>query len=255
MQTFSLQSGSNGNSVYVEANGVRLLFDAGISGKMAERRMAVHDRDIRDVDALIISHDHTDHARCMGTYHRKFHLPVYVTAKTYRAAAGRYTLGRIDDIRHFEAGQALRFGEATVETIPTAHDGVDGVAFIIDDGRGRLGILTDLGHVFDGLSDVISTLDAVLIESNYDPHMLATGPYPPFLKARIRGPGGHISNTEAAGLLHTATGKKMKWVALGHLSEQNNDPEIALLTHRQVLGDALPLHVAGRYAATDALRV
>lgn len=261
MLAIALQSGSNGNCVYVEAGGrddrpsVRLLFDAGISGKRAADRLAAHGRDIRDVDALLISHDHADHALCMGVYHRKFNLPVYVTAQTYRAAAKRCTLGQIEDIRNFDAGGALRFGEVTVETVPTPHDGVDGVGFVVDDGKHRLGILTDLGHVFDGLADVIGTLDAVVIESNYDPHMLANGPYPAFLKARIKGPGGHISNIEAAELLSGAAGGRLRWAALAHLSEDNNDPKVALVTHRQVLGDDLPLHVAGRYASTDALRV
>ena len=154
----------------------------------------------RSVDAVVISHDHVDHCRSMGILHRKFGLPIHVTAKTHRAAA-RYGLGKIADVRHFRSGQTLRFGKVAVETIPTPHDGVDGVAFVVDDGRRRLGILTDLGHVFAGLADVLRSLDAVLLESNYDPEMLADGPYPDWLKERIRGPAGHISNVEAAELL------------------------------------------------------
>ena len=131
MQTFSLQSGSNGNSIYVEADGVRLLFDAGISGVTAERRMAVRDRDIRDVDALIISHDHIDHIRCAGVYQRKYGLPIYVTRQT-RTAAGRCcNLGKLCDVRFFQSGESLSFGRVTVYTILTAHDAVDGVAFVV----------------------------------------------------------------------------------------------------------------------------
>ena len=261
MLAISLQSGSNGNCIYVEAGGkanrpaVRLLFDAGISGRQAQLRLADSGRDIRDVDAVLISHDHADHVRCMGVYQRKFGLPVHVTEHTYAAATSRYQLGRIEDVRHFRAGQTIRFGPVNIETIPTPHDGVDGVAFVIDDGRRRLGVLTDLGHVFDGLTELIGSLDAVMLESNYDPDMLATGPYPAFLKARIRGPGGHISNVEAAELLRLAAGGRMKWAALAHLSAQNNHPMLALRTHRQVLGADFKLHVAGRYAATDVLSV
>lgn len=254
MKTASLQSGSNGNCIYVEAGGVRLLFDAGISGKRARQRLGELGRDICDVDAVVISHDHGDHSRCLGVYQRKFALPVHVTQRTLQAAAARYPLGKLGPVRHFTAGSVLRFDGVSVETVPTPHDGRDGVAFVIDDGRRRLGILTDLGHVFAGLKGVIPSLDAVLIESNYDPGMLASGGYPAFLKRRIRGPGGHLSNLEAARLL-AAAGSRLCWACLAHLSEENNDPQLALRAHRKILGKEFPLRVAGRYAATDVLEV
>ena len=253
MRVVALQSGSNGNSIYVEAGDARLLFDAGISGRQAELRLAERGRDIRDVDAVFISHDHHDHIRCAGIYHRKFGLPVYVTRPTLRAASAGMDLGAISVLRHFRAGSAVRVDGVAVETVRTPHDGADGVAFVVDDGRRRLGILTDLGHVFDGLAELIGTLDAVLIETNYDPGMLAHGPYPAFLKRRIRGHGGHLSNVETAELLRVA-GRNLAWAALGHLSEENNRPGLALETVSSAVG-GLPLHLAGRYAATDVLNV
>jgi len=253
MRVISLQSGSNGNCVYVEADGVRLLFDAGISGKQAELRLASHGRDICRADAVVISHDHWDHARCMGIFQRKFGLPVHVTTKTLDAAARRCRLGPIEVVHHFESAAVLRFGDVSVETIPTAHDATDGVAFVVDDGRHRVGILTDLGHVFDGLEAIVASLDAIVLESNYDADMLAGGDYPERLKRRIRGRHGHLSNVEAARLLRDAAGERMQWACLAHLSEDNNDPEVALQTHRKILGDRFPLHVAGRYEATDVL--
>lgn len=254
MLVVALQSGSNGNCTYVEARGVRLLFDAGISGAQAAARLAEHGRDIRQVDALVISHDHADHARSMGVFHRKFGLPIYVTADTFDTVCSLYKMGNIEGIRYFRAGSVLQFGDVKVETIPTPHDGVDGVAFIVDDGRSRLGILTDLGHVFAGLVESVASLDAVLLESNYDPHLLDYGPYPPPLKRRIRGPSGHLSNEEAAELLLVAGGR-LRWACLGHLSEQNNRPALALRVHRRILGRRLPLHVASRYHATRLLEV
>ena len=110
MEVISLQSGSSGNCIYVETDGVRLLFDAGISGRAAETRLAEHGKDIRDCDALIISHDHRDHICAMGTFHRKFGLPVYVTRRTFDAARNRIKIGKLSDIRHFVAGETLRFG-------------------------------------------------------------------------------------------------------------------------------------------------
>ncbi len=252
MRVISLQSGSNGNCVYVETDSVKLLFDAGISGIQAQERLELHDRDVTAVDAVLISHDHADHARGMGVYHRKFGLPIHVTAKTYRASS-RHRLGKIDDINHFSAGETLRLGDVTVETISTPHDGSDGVVFVVDDGTHRLGILTDLGHVFNGLEAVIGSLDAVILESNYDPDMLVDGPYPDWLKRRIEGPGGHISNPEAAELLRAASPTRMQWACLAHLSQDNNTPDLALETHRRILGKRLPLCVASRHVPTGLL--
>jgi len=254
MKVISLQSGSNGNCIYVEADGVRLLFDAGISGIQAEERLALRGRDAEGLDALLISHDHTDHARNMGVFHRKFGIPIYVTSETYRASS-RHRLGEIGDLNHFTAGETLRFGKVVVETVSTPHDGVDGVVFVVDDGKHRLGILTDLGHVFGDLKPLIASLDAVLLESNYDPEMLANGDYPDWLKERIEGPGGHISNLESAELLRTAASKRMKWACLGHLSHDNNTPDLALDTHRKIVGSRMPLYVATRYEPSGVMEI
>jgi phosphoribosyl 1,2-cyclic phosphodiesterase len=253
MFVLSLQSGSNGNCIYVESGGARLLFDAGISGRQAALRLAAFGRDIRRVDALIVSHDHADHVRCAGIFHRKFGLPVYVSAPTYRAANAGRGLGEMR-VEFFVAGEALRFGDLRVETPRTPHDAADGVAFVVTSGEARLGILTDLGHPFDGLAETISSLDAVLMESNYDPEMLESGPYPAFLKARIRGPRGHLSNPESADLLREAGGR-LKWACLAHLSEQNNRPELALETHRARGRNGYALHAASRYRPTGPFEI
>ncbi len=253
MIAISLQSGSNGNCIYVESCGVRLLFDAGISGVTAERRLAYHGRQIRAVDAVIISHDHSDHAKFAGVYNRKYGLPLYLTEKTLEAADKRCGLGLLEGIALFEAGKTLTFGSVSVRTISTPHDGEDGVIFIVESRSKRLGIMTDLGHVFAGLADEVTSLDAVFMESNYDAEMLTAGTYPAFLKRRIKGPRGHISNIESAELL--AAGRRLKWACLSHLSEQNNDPGLALRTHNDILGGKLTLFAASRYAATGLLHV
>jgi phosphoribosyl 1,2-cyclic phosphodiesterase len=254
MKIISLQSGSNGNCIYVEADGVNFLFDAGISGIQVQDRLAIHGRDTEGIDAVLISHDHIDHSRSMGILHRKFGLPVYATAKTY-GAAKRYAVGEIEDLRHFTAGETIHFGTVVVETIPTPHDAEDGVVFVVDDGTHRLGVMTDLGHVFDGLADVVASLDAVVLESNYDPDMLSNGSYPEWLKERIAGPAGHISNVEAAELLLASASKRMKWACLGHLSQDNNTPKLALETHRNILGDRLPLFLATRYEVSGVMEI
>lgn len=252
MLTFSLQSGSNGNCIYVEANGTRLLFDAGITGIQARTRMAQHGRDIRSVDAVILSHRHGDHTRCAGVYHRMFKLPLWTTAATHHAI--KPFVGQLRDVQYFHPGDALQFDGVTVHTIPTPHDAAESVAFVIECEGKRLGLFTDLGHPFSKLAGALSDVHAAYLESNYDPVMLAQGGYPPELKARIRGLGGHISNDEAALLLRHCL-RSPKWVALAHLSEHNNHPDLALEIHRRELGNDYPLTVASRYRVSPVLEL
>ncbi len=254
MKIIAMKSGCNGDCIYVETKGVRLLFDAGISGRQAQTRPAAHGRDIADVDALVISHDHRDHTRCMGIYQRKFGLPIRVTKGTLTVANKKDNLGPLSDIRYFTSGSTIQFGNVAVETIRTPHDAIDGVSFVVDDGTNRLGLLTDLGHSFKRLASVVNSLDAVVIESNYDPEMLTAGPYPDSLKQRIRGQGGHLCNNDSAELLRGVS-SRLRWACLAHLSEENNNPDVAIDTHREMLDNRLPLIVASRYDATDVLQV
>jgi phosphoribosyl 1,2-cyclic phosphodiesterase len=249
----SLQSGSSGNCIYVEAGGVRLLIDAGISGKQAELRLAHHGIDIRTISAVLISHEHADHVSCAHVYQKKFHLPLCVTDKTWAAMQRYRPVSAKGEVRLYRAGDTLRIGSIKVETVPTPHDAVDGVAFVIDEGRYRVGVLTDLGHVFDQLGSVVESLHAVFLESNYDPDMLATGGYPLSLQQRIQGPAGHLSNLESAELLRASGRKRLKWACLAHLSENNNSPGVAIETHRTVGGHPFPVHAALRDTVTEAL--
>lgn len=249
MLTFSLQSGSNGNCIYVEADGTALLFDAGISARQVELRLARHGRQARDISAVIISHNHRDHIGSAGVYQRRFGLPIYLTHGTLRSA--RSQLGELTDLRYFRPGQLLSFGPLRVRTIGTAHDAADAVAFVVEAGRKRLGILTDLGHPFTGLARLIQELDAAYLESNYDPDMLRDGPYPAWLKAWIRGPGGHLSNLEAAQLARNAARHRLQWLAVAHLSEVNNQPDLAIATCRRIIGRRFCLHWASRYGPSD----
>jgi phosphoribosyl 1,2-cyclic phosphodiesterase len=254
MRCFSVSSGSNGNCICVESDHVRLLFDAGISGKQTADRLARRGRDIRRVDAVIISHDHSDHVRCSGILARKFGLPVYMTARTHEAAERYSPLGTFGDLRFFDPSKPLVFGDLTVHCLPTPHDAAEPLAFVVTDGQSRLGVLTDLGNVFGGLTELMAGLDGAFLESNYDPDMLRNGPYPAFLKARIVGEHGHISNFEAAELV-ARQGERLQWVALPHLSEQNNTPDLAYRTHCQIAGRRRPVHVSPRYDVGKELRV
>lgn len=253
MLTMSLQSGSNGNCIYVEAGDVRLLFDAGISGKQASLRLASRGRDICECDALILSHEHTDHVSGAGVFQRKFGIPVYCTRPTYLETKKR--IGSIDQVRFFESGQSLSFGDVQVHTIRTPHDGVDVVCFIIEHECRQLGIFTDLGHPFPALADALGQVDAAYLESNYDPDMLWNGSYTQWAKERIAGSGGHISNDEAAELTRNSMSARLKWLAVAHLSHENNVPELALDAQRRRVGRTLPVYVASRYGVGELLEV
>ncbi len=255
MKVISLQSGSNGNCYYVESCGTSLLIDAGISARLAESRLAEHGRDIRQVDGLFITHDHSDHCNSLGAFNRKFGLKIYITRATLRAVSRYQQIGVLSKVKIFSAGVTQHVGKLAVHSVPTPHDAAEGVAYVIEDAVHRVGILTDLGHAFGGLKDVLRSLDAVVIESNYDEKMLSEGFYPEHLKQRIRGKGGHLSNEEAAKLLSRAGNKRLRWACLCHLSEENNCPETALRTHQKWLGDDLQIFVASRYGSSEAMEL
>lgn len=254
MRAISLQSGSKGNCIYVETSGARFLVDAGLSVRETARRLALVGRTLSDIDALLLTHEHTDHSLSVGGISSRYGIPVYLTAATEEALACRGLGAGLASVCRFSPGDRLDFGSVRVETVPTPHDSVEGSVFVIEDGGLRLGILTDLGHVFDGLGTVVRSLDAVFLESNYDPGMLKRGKYPAFLKKRITGPGGHISNEESAGLV-AESGRVFSWVCLSHLSGENNTPDTAVETHRQIVGSRQDIHVAPRDRMGELLEV
>lgn len=233
MRIIALQSGSKGNCIYLETGNVKLLFDAGISGKQAKDRLARFNIDICSIDALLISHEHSDHVSCAGVYNRKFGIPIWTTPKTFDRM--KYCIGEVSNVNYFESGETIRFNGTRIETIRTTHDAVDGVCFVADDGKKRFGIFTDLGCVFNELPSVVESVNGALLESNYDPIMLKYGEYPQELQDRIRSSYGHLSNEEAAELL-LHHGQKLETVMLGHISENNNTEYQVVTTHRKILG-------------------
>jgi phosphoribosyl 1,2-cyclic phosphodiesterase len=257
MEVITLQSGSSGNCVFVRSGDTCVLFDAGISGSKADSRLADYGYDIRDCAAVVLSHEHSDHICGVGVFHRNFGLPVYANLRTWNATRSKPSTGCIGSPNYFVSGKPFQIGSLRIEPLRTPHDAIDGVCFVIEDARTgqRFGLLTDLGHIFSGLQKVICTLDAVLIESNYDDEMLRHGPYPQHLKNRILGKGGHISNADAASLLDMCDASQLQWVCLGHLSAHNNSPEVALATHHERHGERFPIFCADRDGATQLPRI
>ena len=259
MKVIPLQSGSKGNCYFVESGETKLLIDAGISMRQATLRMQSHNRDIQDATGLFITHDHSDHCRYVSDFGKRLNIPVHLTQKTYNVLSSPYRkskkLNSSVQVRCFKAGETLQVGELKLHSIPTPHDAADGVAYILENELHRVGVLTDLGHAFAGLRDVLQSLDAVIIESNYDESLLNSSPYPEFLKQRIRGDGGHLSNEDSAKLLHHYGSPHLQWACLCHLSDENNCPDTAIRTHQNWLGEDFPLHVAKRHQVSNVLEV
>lgn len=257
MEVISLQSGSSGNCVFVRVGETRLLFDVGISGRKTQSRLAERGHDLHQVDAVVISHDHSDHTSAMGPINRRFDLPLYLSRPTYQVVSKKRVTGALSQVNHFRSGEVIEFPEVRVQTIRTPHDAVDGVCFVIEDTRRgtRFGLMTDLGHCFDGLSDWLADLDALMIESNYDLTMLREGFYARHLKERIHGQGGHLSNEDAARMIRNHTTERLQWVCLAHLSDENNTPELAIETCRKHVRKDLAVHCAERHDAIDPLRI
>ena len=256
MKTLSIQSGSNGNCIFYESQGVKLLFDAGISLKKLKSRLWENEIDYEDINGLFISHDHSDHCSSIGIFQRGLGVPVFISKKTFNPI--RYRLGKLDheNIIHFKPGETIDIGHIKVHTHPTPHDGRDPCMFTVEDNGISTGICTDLGHPFEDLPEIIAGCDILYFESNYDPDMLDTNPqYPWFLKNRIKGMGGHLSNEESADLIKYHTSDRLKYLRLSHLSENNNTPALALKVHKKIYNgkNKFDLDYAPRDAASPVI--
>lgn len=233
----TLVSGSSGNAVYAECADGAVLVDAGMSGKACAEAIAEVGGDIARVRALFLTHDHSDHSRGCGVLARRHGMGLYMSAGS-RDRCDRL-LRKTAEPEIVIPGEHIAVGGFIVQTLATPHDAGEPMAVVLERGGFRCGVLTDLGHPFAGLSDLLGTLDAVILESNFDPEMLADGPYPYWLQKRIRSDHGHIANAEAAELLSPHVGERLRTVHLAHLSENNNSPEVALATARARLNGAL----------------
>lgn len=232
MRVCLLASGSKGNSIFVEAGAGKVLIDAGLSARELLLRLAAIGVEGGELDAILISHEHSDHVRGAGALARKFKLPLLVSDPTCRA--GSTSIGKTEIIE-FESGTPFSFKEMLIDPFPTTHDAHDPVGFMIECDEGRIGIATDLGIATRLVQEKLKGCVALVLESNHDEEMLSNGPYPWPLKQRIRSRHGHLSNLESAALLDEIIHPGLEAVFLAHLSEVNNDPGIALDTARRLV--------------------
>ncbi len=265
MRLCSIASGSSGNCVYVGSDTTHLLMDVGISGKRTEAGLAELGLTMKDIDAICITHEHADHISGLGVLSRKYGVPVYATRGTLEAIRQTSSLGRIDDslFRVVTPDERCIIKDISLYPVRTSHDAADPVAYRIDhDGR-RIGILTDLGCYTDYTVECLRNLDLLYLEANHDVHMLQVGPYPYYLKQRILGERGHLSNETAGKLLSRLLHDNMQAIVLGHLSKENNLPELAYESVRVEVtmsdtdynGNDFPLYVAKRDVVSEVIEV
>ena len=228
MNIYVLSSGSCGNCTFVQSGGTRILVDAGLPGSTVKRYLERINEKPEDVDAVLLTHEHRDHTRGAGVLSRRYGTHIYATKETFLHSQ-HITNGIATNVScMIDAGEEFIVGNFVIESVSTPHDARNSVGYVIEADGVRFGVFTDFGHVFDGLSERMSTFDAMMLETNYDEDMLENGPYPEVLRKRIRGNNGHLSNDDAAGLLTEHAGNRLKTVFLSHLSEENNRPDCVI---------------------------
>jgi phosphoribosyl 1,2-cyclic phosphodiesterase len=235
----SLGSGSEGNALLVEvqsgATTTRVLLDCGFSVREVERRLARLGSGVEGLDAILITHEHSDHIGSALTLARKWSIPLYMSWGTARAVGA----DEADvDLHVLWGDEAVTIGDLSVLPYTVPHDAREPLQYVLSDGAGRLGVLTDVGTSTPHISTVLNGCDALVLECNHDVRMLAQSRYPQSLKARIGGNHGHLNNEAAAEILASLDRSRLRHLIAAHLSQQNNSPELARAAMAGVLGAA-----------------
>ena len=252
MELCSIASGSSGNCIYAGTESSHLMIDAGISGKRIEAGLNSIGLKTAEMQALLVTHEHSDHISGLGVVARKYGIPIYATAETIEAVKGISSVGKVDEtlFHPIEAGVEFQIGDITVEPVSISHDK-------------KMAVITDLGKYDNYLIDKLQDLDVLLLEANHDVRMLQVGSYPYPLKQRILGDRGHLSNESSGQFLGQLLHDKFKKVVLGHLSKENNLAELAYETVRQEVeqgenpyhGNDFPIQVAKRDEVSELIRI
>jgi phosphoribosyl 1,2-cyclic phosphodiesterase len=238
MRFSPLCSGSSGNSSFFESGDTRLLIDAGVTGKKAEALLSEIQVDPATITGILVTHEHTDHIQGVGILSRRYGIPVYANAECF--AQMLPVIGNIPAklMRIFESDHDFFIQNIRVFPFSTPHDAAHSVGYTLSCAGNRVSIMTDIGYTDTRMLDAVAGSDILLLESNHDPDMLKAGPYPQHLKTRILGRKGHLSNEDAGKALVFLHQKGIRNVVLGHLSSENNTPDLALVTVRTILEEA-----------------
>lgn len=236
MKFCSLSSSSSGNCQYLEYNNTKILIDAGKSGKQIEKLLDSIDVDIKDIDAIFLTHEHLDHVKGAGVLSRRHNLKVFTTQESYQAMQKITKDIKSENLYFFENDRSFTFKDLYIEPIKSFHDCVDGSCYNII-GDKKISLVTDTGIVDQNILEKMKDSNLYYIEANHDKDMLINGIYPWSTKQRIMSNFGHLSNDNAAEILKRLLNKKNEIVMLAHLSKDNNDPKLAARTIRDSLDE------------------
>ena len=226
----SLYSGSSGNSLFVETQNTRLLIDAGVSSKKIETALTDISIDPSTLDGILITHEHQDHVQGLGTFSRKFDLPVFVTQETIDAMPKQRDKIPDKNIQTFKICDNFEIGDLKIKPFSIPHDAVNPCGFNIYKDDKKISIATDIGHMTNPILKNLEESLFIMLEANYDPEVLRCSPYPFTLKSRIAGPTGHLPNEIAGKTISHLLESGLKKAMLGHLSKESNFPELAYKT-------------------------
>lgn len=243
----SINSGSNGNCYYVGNDNEAVLVDVGLTCKEVEKRMERLGLSVNKVKAIFISHEHSDHIKGLAVFAKKHKLPVYISTPTLKSSRLLLDSNNTFPLNHL---QNIQIGNLKISAFSKFHDAADPYSFTVECNDVRVGVFTDIGAVCDRLITHFKNCHAAFLEANYDTDMLQNGRYPYFLKRRIMGGHGHLSNTEALELFMNHKPEYMSHLLLSHLSKDNNDPELVESLFKSVAGDTF-VKVASRYEETE----
>ncbi|MFI3230443.1 MAG: MBL fold metallo-hydrolase [bacterium] len=252
----TLASGSAGNSTYIENENTKILVDCGISGLKAKNALDLIGVNPSMIDAIFITHEHTDHISGVGVLSRRFKIPIYALGETWTAMQKKEKIGRIAPNNKFiiHPNEKVFINDLCVVPFSVCHDAIAPVCYNIYSGDKKISILTDVGYIDENIVNNIKNCNLLLIESNYNKEMLLNSSYPEFLKKRVLGKFGHISNETCGKLISHVFSERLKNVVLIHISKENNTKDLAVSTVSAILnnqgiklGNHLNIHVAEEY--------
>ncbi len=243
----ALASGSNGNCYYIGSKEEAIIIDAGISRRKIIERMKIRGLDPQKIKAGFITHEHLDHYRGAKVLGQKLGIPFYISSQTLNRS--HYTM-RPQNVITFNPGDIINIGGLTIHSFLKHHDAAEPCSFRVQAGTNNIGVFTDIGEPCENVKDHLSKCDFLFLESNYDIDMLEAGKYPAYLKKRVAGKFGHLSNCQAKQLVEDNAGDNLKTIYLSHISEDNNRGDIALETFTSLM-NKYKIKLTSRYAASE----
>ena len=257
----SLYSGSSGNCLLIQTSDTKILIHAGESAKKISTALSSMAIDPTQIDAILVTHEHSDHVRGLGTFSKKYDIPVFANSKTWDAMPEQSSKISENNMKKFTIEENFEIGDLKIHPFKIPHDAANPCGFNIFYNDTKISIATDLGHITSNIAHKLEDSKFILLESNYDPEILKCSAYPYLLKRRIAGPNGHLPNSDAGKIVSFLMNSGLESVMLGHLSRENNFPELAYKTVVDTLIDdkldcsKIKIDVASRFAPSPTIKL